>query len=187
MFDIDTTDVAMLGTVATESSAPYTVDFGTLDPTDSDVNVSEVGSGINFIHLDLSTNATNGAVVTIENANATNGMVSASDGVDNIANSATTMAPGTEAYGFCVGGVDEAEGATMTIGGAYSTLTCEAGENDNDIAALTDSTAPATLLTVSGPVSEGEAYLVANADASVLTEAHDDYVDTLTFIATATF
>ena len=190
-FDLDTS-------IATgvETAAPYTVNFGTLDPTDSTVNVSgetdvdTAGTDVNYIHIDLETNATHGAVVTIQNANGTNGMVSTSDGTDNIANSTGTMADDTENYGFCIGGLYEGAGSaamTAAAGDWASATTCTNGAAAvlNDTVAL--SSTAANLLTVAGPVADGEAYLIGSADASVLTEAHDDYVDTLTFIATATF
>lgn len=189
LFDLDTTTAATFGTVATETAAPYTVDFGTLDPTDGSNNVSGetlTHGDVNYIHMDLSTNATHGAVVTIQNANGTNGMVSTSDGVDNIVNSTGTMADDVENYGFCVGGVQQDSGATMTIAGSYTAATtCTALADGNNTVALSQTAE--NIITVDGPVSEGEAYLIGSADASVLTEAHDDYVDTLTFIATGTF
>ena len=184
-FDLDTTTAATLGTAATETAAPYTVDFGTLDPGDSSNNVSGE-TGINYIHIDLSTNATQGAAVTVRNDNGSAGLVSTSTPTDAIANSTGTMQLDEENYGFCVGGVSQNLGAAMTVAGSYASPSqCDEATDGNDTVELT--TTDATILTVSGPVYEGEAFLVGSADAGVLTEAHDDYVDTLTFIAASTF
>ncbi len=188
-FDLDTTTAATLGTQVTEHTAPYTVDFGTLDPTDGLNNVSGqtlTHGDVNYIHMELDTNATHGAVITIQNANGTSGMVSSSDGVDNISNDGSVMTDDAELYGFCVGGVSQKSGATMTAAGSWaSPAQCDEQADGNTIVPM--STTPANIMTIAGPVEDAEAFLIGSADASVLTEAHDDYVDTLTFIATGTF
>jgi hypothetical protein len=138
--------------------------------------------------MELDTNATHGAVITIENELGSQGMVSTSDGVDNIQNATGTMSDNTELYGFCIGGYSEKSGAAMTPetgDWATSAGNCDEATSGNAVVELT--TTPANIFTVAGPVEDAEAFLIGSADASVLTEAHDDYVDTLTFIATGTF
>jgi hypothetical protein len=176
-FDIDTSTAT-----SADTTAPYRVDFGTLDSTQTNVSGE---ADINYIMIDLSTNATSGAVVTLRNDNGTQGLVSASSPGDVIANAAGTMVTGTENYGFCVQATSEALGESFEKAGSYATGTCADQADGNYVQALSVSDAP--ILSASGPIFEGRAVISGSAAASILSEAHDDYMDTLTFIATATF
>ncbi|MFH1047013.1 MAG: hypothetical protein V1738_01820 [Patescibacteria group bacterium] len=187
MFDLDTSI-----STAADTAAPYTVDFGTLDPGDSTANVSgetnvdDAGTDVNYIMVDLETNATQGAVVTIQNAYGVMGMVSTSSPTDSIVNSVSAVNADAEGYGWCVLSATETLGASFAAAGVYAgTNQCLDKTNGNDAVNL--SLAPAEILAATGPIDGGRAVITGSADASVLTEAHDDYSDTLTFIATATF
>jgi len=176
-FDIDTST-----TTSADTAAPYTVDFGTLDV--SQTNVSGEAT-INYIMVDLSTNATSGAIVTIENANGASGLVSTSTPSDTVANAAGTMATGTENYGFCVQYTNQTLGQSFSKAGNYTSGTCADQADGNAVKGL--STSAANIFSVSGPVSGGRAVISGSAAIDSLTPAHDDYTDTLKFIATATF
>jgi hypothetical protein len=175
-FDIDTSTSS-----GADTAAPYTVDFGTLTTSG---RFSGTGN-VEYIMFDLDTNGTQGAVITILNANGTSGMVSASEPTESIANSTGSMSSGVENYGWCVLSVTQTSGATLTRAGGYSSYTCNGALADTTEAL--SSTTPETFLTVSGPVAGARGVLSGSAATSVLTEAHDDYSDTLTFVATATF
>ncbi|MBU1915865.1 hypothetical protein KKC47_01920, partial [Patescibacteria group bacterium] len=175
-FDIDTST-----STAADTSAPYSVAFGTLDVATT--NVSGEGS-INYILIDLDTNATQGAVVTIQNANGSSGLVSASSS-DTVASLTNSMSTGNENYGFCVQSVSQSSGGTLAKAGDYTSGTCTDQADTNAVKGL--STTASNILSVSGPVAGGRAVVSGSAAISVLTEAHDDYTDTLTFVATSTF
>lgn len=175
-FDID----AASGGGSGESSAPYTVAFGTITTTDT--RVSGTTDSVQMIVLEADTNATSGVVVTVRDANGTNGLVSTSVSGDNINSADGTMADGTENYGLCV--------ATAGLTGfaraaPYDSGTCSVDTETNAIQALT--TAGENIVSTTAPVASAHAEVVANAAISGTTAAHDDYADTLTFIATGTF
>jgi hypothetical protein len=174
-FDIDT------NTTGADTAAPYTVALGNL--TVGAVNSSD-NTTINSIYTQLSTNATSGAVVTVKSAT-NNGLVSTSVPAEFIPSNTTTMAAGTENYGLCVLSASATTGA-YTAAGSYAAPTCVAGGSANTTVALT--TTPDPILTTSGaPDTAGISEIVVNAAISATTNAHPDYTDTLTFIATGTF
>ncbi len=176
-FDLDT------ATTDTESATPYTVDLGTI--TTSDTRVSGTTDSINYIWMDLGTNASGGATVTVKNANGTNGLVSTSTPADNINSADGAIADGTENYGLCVVSVAQTTG-TLSIASGYSGNTCAGNSELNDVEALS-STTPEAIVTSTAPLGAGRAQIAVNGAISSSTPAHSDYTDTLTFIATATF
>lgn len=176
-FDLDT------ATTDTESATPYTVDLGTI--TTSDTRVSGTTDSINYIWMDLGTNASGGATVTVKNANGTNGLVSTSTPADNINSADGAIADGTENYGLCVVSVAQTTG-TLSIASGYSGNTCAGNSETNDVEALS-STTPEAIVTSTAPLGAGRAQIAVNGAISSSTPAHADYTDTLTFIATATF
>ncbi len=178
-FDIDT---STNNATTVETAAPYGVDFGTLDASETNVSGE---AGINYIMLDLDTNATHGAIITVRNANGTAGLVSASTPTDSIANAAAAMASGSENYGFCVQAAATELGEAIYADGDYSTGTCADQADGNDVEELT--TADKLIFTVDGPTYQSRTTMSGSASIDVLTEAHDDYQDVLTFIATSTF
>ncbi|HTK04831.1 MAG TPA: hypothetical protein VL500_04560, partial [Candidatus Eisenbacteria bacterium] len=173
-FDIDTS------VADAETVAPYSVALGSI--TTADVRVSGSTDSVNMIILEGDTNAGGGMVVTVRNANGTAGLVSTSTPTHDINSATATMAAGTENYGLCV-----ATGALtgFSRAGGYSSTTCALNSNTNGVVAL--STTDATMLSTAGPMSGGHAEVVVNGAISATTNAHSDYADTLTFIATSTF
>jgi hypothetical protein len=175
-FDIDTAQTD------TESAAPYSVALGTITTTDT--RVSGTTDGINFIWLDLDTNATGGAVITVRNANGGNGLVSTAVGTDNINSADGTMADGTENYGIC--SVSEADGGGNLDDLAPYDGTCAADAENNVVGGLL--TTPTPIYDTDGAaIVTARAQIAVNAAISTTTAAHNDYTDTLTFIATGTF
>ncbi|MBU0646167.1 hypothetical protein KJ611_01660 [Patescibacteria group bacterium] len=192
------------------SNTGYTVDLGTL--TTAAVSTSGDGT-IGMIGVDISANATGGVVVTVKNANGAEGLAStsagpdtgASESDDDIESGTGDLTAGTEGYGICVHRVSA--GANSTLDGAGTgafdadSLTSGASSFDlSDTCTGTDtvtennvgnsalSTTPQNILdSGGGPIADGRAEIFVKAAIANTTPAHDDYTDTLTFIATGTF
>jgi hypothetical protein len=171
-FDLDT---ATTGT--TETNTPYTVPLGTL----SSSTVAVSGGSINMIIAEGDTNASGGMNVTVRNNNGANGLTSTSAPIDRIESTTATMVAGTENYGLCV-----ASAALSGFGRAtaYNT-TCALSSSSNSVIGLTSTASD--ILTSATPVSGAHAEIVVNAAIAGATPAHDDYTDTLTFIATSSY
>lgn len=175
-FDIDT------ATTDTESAAAYSVALGTITATDT--RVSGTTDSINYIWMDLGTNASGGATVTVKNANGANGLVSTSTPADNINSADGAMADGTENYGLCVVAVSQTTG-TLSKASPYNSGSCAGNTETNDVQGLT--TTGENIVTSTAPLGAGRAQIAVNGAISTSTPAHTDYTDTLTFVATATF
>lgn len=183
-FDLDTTAADTCGVTETAAGVGgYTVALGAI--TSADTRVSGATDGVNHICVDLDTNAAGGAVVTVANANGANGLVSTSVPADDIDSSTAGVADNTENYGICVVSVSDA-GGTLDIAGTYVGNTCAANSETNQVDALS-ATPVAILNTASAPVATGRAQIAVNASINISQPSHNDYADTLTFIATATF
>ncbi len=175
-FDLDANDDFSSG----ESVAPYSVALGTL--ATGSVTESNTSS-VKMIVAEGDTNASGGMNVTVQNANGTDGLKSISTPTDKITSSTGTMAAGTTNYGLCVATVNLAGFSRAT--GTYASDTCALSSGTNQIRAL--SATPANILTSAGVLSGGHAEIVVNAAIAGSIPAHNDYADTLTFIATSTF
>lgn len=171
-FDIDT--VPSNG----ESASPYTLDLGTI--TTSIVRTSGNG-GSNRIFLDINSNATLGAVVSVQSANAA--LQSVSSPSDKITSSTATLTAGTAGYGLCVATLTENAGGPLVadapFNGSCSSTQHSVGGLDGSLQAIIDSSGE--------PIAEGRAIVLVKAAVSSSTPSHNDYADTLTFIATAKF
>jgi hypothetical protein len=177
-FDLD------VGTAGNENTAgPYTVGLGTI--TVSDTRVSGATDSVNRIMMDIDTNASGGAVVTVRNTNGANGLVSTSVPGDNIGSADGAIVDGTENYGLCVISVTQTTG-TLAKASPYNSGSCAADTETNDIQGLT-TTGENIVNTTSAPISGGRAQVAVNAAISGVTVAHSDYTDALTFVATATY
>lgn len=176
-FDLD------VGTAGNEDTGtPYNVALGTVTVTDT--RVSGATDSINRIMMDLNTNATGGATVTVRNANGSNGLKSTSVPADDIGSADGAIADGTENYGLCVISVAQTTG-TLSKAAPYNTGTCAADSETNDIQGLTST--GENIVSSTAPLAAGRAQVAVNAAISGVTVAHSDYADTLTFVATATF
>jgi hypothetical protein len=174
-FDLD------VSVIDADSDDPYAVDLGTLStsgPSGSN------GGTIPSIWIDLSTNATGGATVTVSSLY--QALRSVSNPSDEISSATATLAGGTEGYGICVASAagTQAPGDSFTAQGNYAG-TCTAGSYD--VGALPADSGPLNLLIADGPISGGRSQVRVGASMSTATPAHPDYTDTLTFLATGTF
>jgi len=204
-FDIDTYTAA---NTTAESAATYAVSLGTLaSGSVSSSGDTDTDNGIEKIGLDLATNASGGAVVTVQNANGSSGLKSTSVPADTIPSaSSTTLAAGTPGYGICVNyvkagqsdpvGTFRAAGgsafggalsATSTTGADGSTTSATCTDTVHTLTTGLDGTAQDILDTSTAPVAAARALVLVKAAISGVTPAHDDYTDTLTFVATGTF
>jgi len=173
-FDIDAADDFS----SDESGSPYSVALGTLST--SSVKNSDT-STVKMIVLEA--DSSDGIVVTVNNANGANGLISTSAPGDNIDSTTGTMAAGTERYGLCVA-TSGLTGFTRSTG--YVDDTCVLASGTNEVRAL--SSTPVSIVDSGGSaLVAGHAEVVVNAAISTVTPAHTDYADTLTFIATGTF
>jgi hypothetical protein len=181
-FDIDTQAAANALPNTTESAAPYTVALGAI--TTSDTRVSGTTDGVNYIMLDLDTNAAGGAVITVESANGANGLASTAVPADDIDSTTGAVTDGTENYGICV--VDESETTGTFTPVAPFDGSCTGNTEGNTVGGF-DGTPQDILNSAGAPIAVGRAMIAVQASIDALTAAHNDYTDVLTFIATGTF
>jgi hypothetical protein len=164
-----------------------TVNLGAL--TVGAVNSSDVTAGVAHICTRVSTNATSGVIVTVRSASAL-GLVSASVPGDQINALGGPIVAGTEKYGLCADATIHGDTLTAPAGFApvavapFVTPTCTAASVTN-VGPLTATPTPIWITT--GPVTNGFYQLNVAAAVSGSTRSHNDYVDTLTFVATGTF
>lgn len=192
-FDLD------VGTAVDSNSAPtYTVALGTL--TAGAVTSSDAGSPeVNMIGMDINTNAGSGVAVTVKSGSAT-GLCSTSVPGDCIEfNAGGTIAAGTEDYGICVYQVKstssvaaftaaaafDADSLSAASGGTDTSGTCDFDSHNTGSGTLSNSAQ--TIVSTTAGISGGRAEVFVKAAISAVTPAHNDYTDTLTFVATATF
>ncbi len=172
-FDIDTS------TTNSSTSNPYSVALGpltTVNGSNSD------GSTINSIWISLTTSSSAGATVTVKSANAA--LKSTAVSTDSIPSATGTITPGVANYGLCVLSVTQASGGTLTASSPFASSPCTHGHVDA-VGGVTTSTQ--NILSVGSPMSSGRSEIVVAAENNAVTPAHNDYGDTLTFLATATF
>ena len=175
-FDIDT------ATTDTETAAAYTVPLGAITTADS--KASGTTDGVNYIWLDLDTNASGGAVITVDNANGANGLVS---GGDNINSLTGTIANGTENYGICVTGTSATTGSFTEVS-PFDNADCAADDQTPSVGGFNAAGTTQDLVnTGGGVISVGRVQVTVAAGIHATTASHNDYSDTLTFIATGTF
>ena len=163
-----------------------TLGLGTL--TTGSVTSSDAAS-IPHICSRVSHNGTGGAVVSVKSLYGE--MRSTAVPADTIVSAtASPLAAGTEGYGMCIGSGGSDTGVDVTTPTGASPVrtapfngTCDA--TTHNIGGLTGSTQ--TLWTLAGPSQNAFARIYLKAGISPTTEAHDDYTDTLTFIATGTY
>lgn len=176
-FDLDTYATA---TTSTETATPYTVALGAL--TTAAASGSNESS-VNAIWFDLNTNASGGATVSVLSANGA--LKSTSTPADTIPSATATMTAGTANYGLCEKRNDKTSGTFNKVS-PFDGATCSTTPTGNTVGAVT-TTAQTMYNTAGAPIVGARAEIMVNAENSTSTQAHSDYADTLTFIATATF
>lgn len=164
-----------------------TLALGILSFTDVVSSDQTVPSAIDHICSRVTTNATNGASVTIRSASV--GLASNSTPADVIdatpPGTITTLTPGTEGFGVCVdssGGSGSALGASPSAVAPYDGTCTDA---DHDVGGV-DGT-DRTIWSVDGPTDRAHMSVLVKAAIDGTTAVHNDYEDTLTFIATGNF
>jgi hypothetical protein len=181
-FNVGTQTAACDGTFSGNGG---TLGLGAL--TTSAVASSDVSS-VPHICTRISTNATGGAVITVLSQNAA--LQSVSSPGDTIPSSSATLVAGTSGYGLCAGsgGGDSGLDVTTPTGATptrSSPFNGGCSTSSHDVGALT--TSAQTVWSTSDPVQNGFFRLYVKAAISPSVPNHNDYTDTLTFIATATF
>jgi len=160
-----------------------TLDTGTISGSDS--------NSVNHICTRMSHNATHGAVITVRSLYAE--LRSLSTPADMIPAVGTVLSAGTEGYGICVGsesahfGNDPAADPLADdpnfTGSDFATANCTSSVHQVGLLA----TSAKLLWMTETPTENAFVRVFLKASISSLTEAHDDYTDTLTFIMTATY
>jgi hypothetical protein len=181
-----TFDIDIQSSCGSESAAPYSVSLGTLTPT-------AVSTATNHICLDLDTNASGGAVVSVQGSGSVDALESSASG-DTIgtaftvgAGGVTNLVAGTEGYGLCVSATSVVTGSATAVAPYNGVCTSNGGNRIGGV----DSAAPQFILTSNASALDGTANntadILVKAAISAVTLAANDYVDVLTFIATSTF
>lgn len=161
---------------ARPGTAGGTVAIGTL-------LTSTVSDATNSIYLDAETNADSGVTVTVKGANA--GLARASYPTAKINAFTGTLAAGSEGYGICVTEATE-DGASQTTYDPQNPYNGTCVRTSGHAVGTVDGTWR-NVLASSGELLNGQAEVLVKASISVLTEAGNDFTDTLTFVATATY
>lgn len=162
-FDID------ISSIDTETSAPYTLDFGT-------ITLGSVNTASNKIWMDFDTNAESGGYVYIYSEN--DGLFSAAK-AHTIAAVTGNLASLSEGFGIQNNSVTQTSGGPMTVIAPYN------GASDN--VGLVDSTIREIYSSGANPIVGGRASVSLKMKPSSTTPASGDYSDTLTVIAAGTF
>ncbi len=159
-----------------------TVALGTLST--GAISSSSVSS-VNVICTRLSSNATSGTQVTVLSTNAS--LKSTSASTDSIPSASAAMSAGTANYGLCLDDIT-GKSVTVPVGGTLTANIASACTNSTAAGTVTGVTgATQNLWSVNAGVSNAYWELQVKAAISGTTPAHNDYTDTLTFIATGTF
>lgn len=179
-FDLDTE------TTDQDGDAPYAVDLGTL--SSGSVTTSD-HSGVESIFIDLDTNATGGAVVTVAGANT--GLNSASTSTTITLSSAEeAIVAGSAQIGLCVESVAASSG-TLAAGTQYdsggSLANCTVSNGGTPTVGRIETTATEIFNTSGAEIAGGRGEVLVKASITGATPIATDYTNTLTFIATGTF
>ena len=181
-----------VGTQATATSCDGTFSgnggtlaLGVLSP--SSVTSSDAAT-VDHVCTRVSVNATGGAAVTVKSLNA--GLKSTSASSDIIASATGTLVSGTPGYGLCVGsGVgDTGKDTTTPVSAsplAASPFASTCSTSAHNVGGLTASAQ--NLWTLSPSSQNAFARIFLKAAISATTPAHNDYTDTLTFVASGTY
>lgn len=185
-----TFDIDIQSSCGSESAAPYAVGLGTL-------TTASVTTATNHICLELNTNASGGAIVTVQGSGSADALESVGTPANTIgttyvsgAGGQTLLSAGTEGYGLCVRATSVVTGSATAVAPYNGNCTGTTAGGGNIVGGV-DSAAPQQILTTGGAAVSGTANntadLVVKAAIAGTTEAANDYTDVLTFIATGTF
>lgn len=171
-FDLDIGDGSHANT-----NTPYAIDLQELDFA---TLTNESTSSVSEIYLDLTTNADGGAVVQVKSAN---GNLSSASTSDNIPSATQTNAVSSTDGNYGLAAIQE---ASATEGTLTPAAPFNVHGTANAVGAVTTSF-QTIFNTGSAPIVDADGEVAVRAVAGSSTSEADDYGDTLTFIATATF
>ncbi len=156
----------------------YALDLGEL--TYGTATTSSTPS-VDEIWFDLASNASNGVAVQVKTGN-TSGLVSTADSIPFVSGNDNQLTTDQQDGEFGISALSETQGtgsATLTAASAY--------DNSGVDYVSPVTTTFADIYTANGAIYDGVGQIGAAAVAGKLTAAADDYSNTLTFRATATF
>lgn len=171
------------------TSHDYAIDFGHLNSSRRIAWSEQTNATVQqHICTLLSTNATSGAVVTIKNANGADGLKSVSVPADKIPSATAAINSTTPNYGI-YGHTDYLGAASVTPASAIPTnsLSATALTTAQPASVVGLTTTPQNVWTVAGVTSDAYYTLGLAVGVSATQPAHNDYTDTVTLVATATF
>jgi len=155
---------------SSQPTPPYTVNIGGLTP-------GSVTTSPDTVDTTITTNATNGGLIYLYGSN--NGLKSSNANnhiISSVTNNLTSVSEGYGARGTIT---NETSGGPMEILNPYNGAGENVGIIDVNKRPIADST--------NAPVNTGQFSFELKAKASNTTPAANDYVDTLTVIATGSF
>ncbi len=183
-FDIDT------GTAQnSNNNGPHTIALGTLS---SGTLTTSNQSTINSIFLDLDTNASGGATLTVRGLNGGLRSALANNTLLAPAGGEATIAAGTETFGLCLESVTQGTPSANLVkdpkydptdNGAVCTF--DNGGGTQRVGDIMLGGGP--IISAPAGIQGGRAEILVKAAISVVTKAGNDYSETLTFIATGKF
>ncbi|MFH1047012.1 MAG: hypothetical protein V1738_01815 [Patescibacteria group bacterium] len=156
------------------------VNLGSLDT--SIVSTSN-GTSVNSIYITADANSDGGLQVTVTSQNS--GLARISSPSTKITSSSGTLVPGTEGFGICVESVTQGD-TSPTLFTAASPYNNACNKSTSHQVGLVDLTSR-VILGSTGYLRGGQAEILVKAAISTITPAGDDYSDTLTFTAVATY
>lgn len=167
------------------SSAPYLLDLGRWAGAASHYSGVTYGSTtVNYIELDLGTNAFGGLSVTVADTDATRTLTS---GTDNIGDVRVRGDFSTDTgYGICV---MTGYGGTIDVAQNFDGDVSENGCSASDHVATTPPAAgsPATVLSTTEKLADTWVEIAVKSRTAGTEAAHTNYQTSIRFIATATF
>lgn len=152
-----------------DTGAPYTVAFGTL-------NVGSVTTAADKVWIDIDTNAESGAAVYVYDG--AGGLVSSNAGA-TITSATADLSLVSTGYGLQIASV------TQSAGGPLAKVSPYNGASENVGVITTESSQ--IFSTTSLPITAGRGSVYVKAKASSTTPAAGDYSDTITMIASGSF
>jgi hypothetical protein len=178
------------GTFDDATLSDWALSLGTIAPN---TLVSSDANSIEHICTRISTNATGGAVVTVKSLNSS--LKSTSVAADTIpsATETLTIAGGlstSQGYGICAGHAAADWGFDTTVPAGVAPTSSSPYNTSCDSTSLKVGILDGTsrpIMTVTDPSGNAFERLYVKAMIDGTQPAHNDYTDTLTFIATGTF
>lgn len=162
-FDID------IASSDQETAPPYTIDFGS-------VTIDSVTTASDKVWIDIDTNANNGGYVYIYGENS--GLLS-SNTAYTISSVTGDLTGVNEGFGIRSDTATQTTGGPLTAQSPYNVAGDNVGTVDTIIREVYSSSA--------SPITAGRASFLLKLKTSPTTPAANDYTDTLTIIASATF